>query len=141
MCRCGSAQVPYGLCALHLSDCGLLGCDTVRSCRWIPTSQMNMLPPSSASCSSEMLVFTYKTARCHNPQDHNLRNHCRENLKTFTLYLFGNISLGSYLSNIRLPESEKISLYVYLFVYEFCKRDLSLSLRNIGSPYQRIMDH
>jgi hypothetical protein len=31
--------------------------------------------------SSQMLVTTYKTTQCHNPEDHNLNSHHCENLK------------------------------------------------------------
>jgi hypothetical protein len=42
------------------------------------TSTLNM----EAIRSSEMLVTTYKTARCHNPQDHNRHLHRRVIVKS-----------------------------------------------------------
>jgi hypothetical protein len=36
---------------------------------------------------SEILVFTYKTARCHNINDHNMNLHSRENPQTFKTLL------------------------------------------------------
>jgi hypothetical protein len=38
-------------------------------------------PKVEAGSLSETLVSTYKTARCNNPEDHILRNNCRNNLK------------------------------------------------------------
>jgi hypothetical protein len=35
-----------------------------------------------AACSSETLVTTYKTARCHNPEEHNLKFDRSENGKS-----------------------------------------------------------
>jgi hypothetical protein len=39
--------------------------------------------------SSEIRVSPYKTIRCHNPEDHNLRN-CHENLKTYIINIVFN---------------------------------------------------
>jgi hypothetical protein len=35
----------------------------------------------------ETLVPIYQTTRCHNPENHNLNNHCRENLQTYNALL------------------------------------------------------
>jgi hypothetical protein len=35
------------------------------------------------ACFSKMLALTYKTTWCHNQEDHNLKNHHHENLKTY----------------------------------------------------------
>jgi len=37
-----------------------------------------------AADSSEMLLPTYKTTWCHNPEDSNCNTECRENLKSHT---------------------------------------------------------
>lgn len=57
--------------------CGLLGCDSMWFCRWLPVSQRNILPPFSDDftlktemiCFSTMLVTIYKTTWCHYPED------------------------------------------------------------------------
>jgi hypothetical protein len=36
---------------------------------------------------SETLVNFYQTTRCYNPEDSNLHIHCRENLKSYSLFL------------------------------------------------------
>jgi hypothetical protein len=48
------------------SDCRVLGCDILFSCRWVPIFWRYLLPPFSglkmeAAGSAEMLVTTYKT--------------------------------------------------------------------------------
>jgi hypothetical protein len=75
--------------SMVISHCGL-GCDTVSTCGWMPTFLRARLPPSSwpalnteAACSSDKLVSIYKTTPCHSPEDGNLNNHHRENLRTY----------------------------------------------------------
>jgi hypothetical protein len=68
----------------HVS-CGLVGCDTMGSCRQLPTLQRNISPSSSGWSvyliyyftlkmevihSSEMLTLTYKTTWCYNLEPH-----------------------------------------------------------------------
>jgi hypothetical protein len=55
----------------------------------IHTSILKMEP----ACSSETSVCAYKTTRRHNPEDHNLNNHCSENLKT---PVANNIKITTY---------------------------------------------
>jgi hypothetical protein len=69
---------------------GLLGCDAVWTCRYIPTFWRNILPLSSALimktvCFTETSVSTYKSTRRHNPEDQHRHFHCRENLKSHKL--------------------------------------------------------
>jgi hypothetical protein len=61
-----------------LDNVVILGCDSVWSCRLIPTFRRNMLSPFSelksqkmeTVCFSEMLVTSYEATRCHNPDEH-----------------------------------------------------------------------
>lgn len=68
-----------GASSLTTSDCDVLGSDTVRSCRWIPTFRRNVFPP--------FLRFTLKTvaAQLRRPQSEhstsgNSRSLCTESL-------------------------------------------------------------
>jgi hypothetical protein len=36
-----------------------------------------------AACYSKTSISDYKTTMCHNPEDHNMNIHRRENLKTY----------------------------------------------------------
>jgi hypothetical protein len=57
--------------AVRMSDVGLLGCNAVWTCKYIPELKME------AICSSEMLVSTYKTTCRNNPQyQHRHVYHC-----------------------------------------------------------------
>jgi hypothetical protein len=55
---------------LNLADVGLLDCDAVWTCRWVPTFPKNKVPPPSrleeevAVCFFKTLVPSYKTTRC-----------------------------------------------------------------------------
>jgi hypothetical protein len=40
-----------------------------------------------AAGTSETLVNFYRTTRCYNPEDSNLHNHRRENLKFYFVYI------------------------------------------------------
>lgn len=67
------------LTAVKQSCCpvGLLGCNAVHSCVWLAMFRRDVTLLSSrlnrnGLCSSETSVTTYKTARCHNPEDYNL---------------------------------------------------------------------
>lgn len=58
---------------VHIVVCRV---DTVQSGTGVPTFRSNIQPPSSglkieALLSSETLVTTYETPRCHNPEDQN----------------------------------------------------------------------
>jgi hypothetical protein len=55
------------------------------ACRWVPTFWRNIQPPSAALnmkalCSSKMSVPTYETIRCHNPEDHSMNLHFRQDV-------------------------------------------------------------
>ena len=55
---------------------GVLGCDIVQSGRWVLLFGRNIWPTSSemkAVITSEMLVLTYQTIRCHYQED-NMKN-------------------------------------------------------------------
>jgi hypothetical protein len=41
-----------------------------------------------AACSSKLSVPAYKMTWCHNPEDHNLNNHCHEASKVALVVLF-----------------------------------------------------
>jgi hypothetical protein len=73
-------------------DCGLLRCDWIWPCRWLPAFGMSVLPSNfmveikpilkmGAICSSETLITTYKITWSHN---HSRHFHCRQNLKSLT---------------------------------------------------------
>jgi hypothetical protein len=82
-CKCVlNFQVPTDVRCL---DWDFLGCDSMRSCKRIPVSWSNLLPPSlyfkdhygpenEGSLFHQNLVFTYKTAWCHTStsENHNL---------------------------------------------------------------------
>jgi hypothetical protein len=73
------ANMFWGFQGSDFSNYGLLSCDTVQNHGWIPTFWKNTQPPRStlereAAHSSETSVSTYETARCHNPEDHNLNS-------------------------------------------------------------------
>lgn len=66
---------------------GLLGCDSMWTCKWILIFQMNLLPTFSGLKtetvhSPEMLVPTHKSTKCHNHQ----HPQCWENLKHHPCY-------------------------------------------------------
>jgi hypothetical protein len=69
--------------------CGLLGCDTVWSCGWLPAFWRNVMiplhPEDGGDNASKMLVTTYKTTWHHNPEDHNEHLQCFENLKSLKI--------------------------------------------------------
>lgn len=52
-----------------------------------PVSQSAHLNPENGGTMSpsKMFVFLYKTARCHKPEDHNMHNHCWEDLITYQI--------------------------------------------------------
>jgi hypothetical protein len=59
-----------------------------------------------AICFSEKLATTYKTKRRHNPEDHYLNYHRRENLKSYYIYLLSIATTehGGTISQVLLPE-------------------------------------
>jgi hypothetical protein len=54
-----------------ISDCNLQSCDTFQSCRWVPTLRV---VPEDGDIETvyvfQMLLPTYKTKQCHNPECH-----------------------------------------------------------------------
>jgi hypothetical protein len=55
---------------------------------WVVVFRIMMLytVEVEAESSSDSLVTTYKTTGCHNPEDHNLNCHSREDVKSLILY-------------------------------------------------------
>lgn len=61
----------------------------------VPIFQRSLLFPTSAACSSEMLVPVYYTTQCYVPRDHNLHTYWNENLRSHICPKFDVLSLGT----------------------------------------------
>jgi hypothetical protein len=75
---------------IQLVDVGLLGCDTIWTCRQVPVYWMNMLPPFSllkidSLFSSKTLLSTYKSSWHHKPEAQHQHLLCYDNFKPHIL--------------------------------------------------------
>jgi hypothetical protein len=88
--ECHTTGEIWGLQDRYCPYSGLLGCDTVYSCRWIPLKRLRVTM-SLTTCLYHLTdsspvrfnqddgglflrtsVYAYKITRCHSPEDHNL---------------------------------------------------------------------
>jgi hypothetical protein len=67
-----------------LISCSLVGDTSVSKDYIASIFKVGMkIPKMEVECSSEMLVPTYKTTRCHNPEIHNVKFQCQYNTKFY----------------------------------------------------------
>jgi hypothetical protein len=71
-----------------------------------------------AACSSETLVSVHKTIQWHNPEDHNMNNHCLRNTNiciiAFTAFI---IIITTTTTNVLYPISQLQVLQNRIFSY------------------------
>jgi hypothetical protein len=59
----------------NCSDCDILGCDVLQPCMPLPAFRWNILLQSSRlNRDNQNLLPAYKTTRCHDPENDNLKN-------------------------------------------------------------------
>jgi hypothetical protein len=87
---------------IHGLDCSILGCIVL----WADTAISAEHTASIFSVQKgrqHTLRKAHKTSRCHNPEDHNLNNHCRESLKPYINGLCNTyVSISDYIIGLAL---------------------------------------